>query len=140
MSSENKALVRRWFNEVWNEKRVASIDELLGEQSLIHGLDGRPIDGPAAFKPFHAAFIDAFPDITIYIDELIEEGDKVAVRFTCTGKNTGSGLGFAPTNRDATFTGMAIVRVVGGKAVEAWNNFDQLGMLQQLGVLPAPHS
>ena len=94
--------------------------------------------GPAAFKPFDEAFVNAFPNIRIQIQELIEEGDKVAARYTCTGMNSGDGLGFAPTHRSATFTGMAIVRIENGMAVEAWNNVDRLTMLQQLGMVPAP--
>src|SRR5689334_10889277 len=105
MSSTSKVLVERWFEEVWNQKRVAAIDELLAGHSRLHGLGPTSLEGPAAFKPFHAAFVDAFPDIRIQIDELVEEGDKVAVRFTCTSTHTGHGLGVAPTNRRATFTG-----------------------------------
>jgi steroid delta-isomerase-like uncharacterized protein len=137
MSLANKALVQRWFEEVWNQKRVAAIDELLAGHSRLHGLGALPFDGPAAFKPFHAAFVDAFPDLNIHIDELVAEGDNVAARFTCTGTHTGPGLGIAPTNRRATFTGMTVVRVQDGRAVEAWNNFDRYGLLQQLGVIPA---
>ena len=138
MSSANKALVQKWFDDVWNNKRVSAIDELLAGHARLHGLGEQALEGPAAFKPFHEAFVRAFPNIRIQIHELIEEGDKVAARYTCTGLNTGDGLGFAPTHRAATFTGMAIVRIENGKAVEAWNNFDQLTMLQQLGVVPAP--
>jgi steroid delta-isomerase-like uncharacterized protein len=137
MSVPNKTLVQRWFDEVWNDKRHAAIDELLAGHSRLHGLGAGPLEGPAAFKPFHAAFVDAFPDIRIHIDELVAEGDKVAARFTCTGTHTGHGLGIPPTNRRATFSGMAMVRVENGLAVEAWNNFDQYGMLQQLGAIPA---
>lgn len=137
MSQTNKAVVRRWFDEVWNQKRIAAIDELLAGHSRLHGLGEMPLEGPAAFKPFHAAFVDAFPDIHVHIDELVAEGDLVAARFTCTATHAGHGLGVPPTNRRAMFTGMSLVRIENGLAVEAWNNFDQLGMLQQLGIVPA---
>ena len=134
MSEANKALVRRWFNEVWNEGRAETIDELMAADSRVHGLGDLP-SGPAGFKPFHAAFRNAFPDMQITLDDLVAEGDKVASRFTATATHRGDGLGFPATNRPARFTGMGCIRVRNGKLVEGWNNFDQLGMLQQLGVV-----
>ena len=140
MVSENKALVQRWFDEVWNEGRVDAIDELLAQDSVVHGLGEGQMRGAAAFKPFHAAYRDAFPDVRIEIEDMVEEGDKVAFRWTGTASHRGQGLGFAATNRSVRFQGMGIIRVRNGKLVEGWNTFDQLGMLQQLGVvqLPAP--
>src|SRR5262249_18321993 len=78
-----------------------------------------------------------FADLHIRIDDLIEEGDRVAVRWHCTGTLTGSGLGVAPTGKPMQITGMSILRVHDEQIVEAWNNFDVLGMHQQLGTLGA---
>jgi steroid delta-isomerase-like uncharacterized protein len=81
---------------------------------------------------------NAFPDLMIKIDELVEEGDLVAFRWHCTATHRGDGLGFPATGRPVSFNGMGFIRVERGKLVEGWNNFDQLGMLQQLGVVNPP--
>ena len=139
MSAENKALLRRWFDEVWTKGRTAGIDEMLVPHSVVHGL-GADLHGPAGFKPFHAAYRNAFPDIVIQIDAIVAEGDIVAARWSGTGTHQGDGLGFPATGRRAHFNGMVFVRVADGKLVEGWNNFDQLGLLQQLGVVNPPSS
>ena len=137
MSADNKAIVYRWFEEVWNKGRVEVIDEMIAEHSVVHGLAGE-LRGPAGFKPFHATFRAAFPDLSIVVDEVITEGDLAAARFTCTGTHQGDSLGFPATGRKVHFTGMTFVRTAGGQVVAGWNNFDQLGMLQQLGVVAPP--
>jgi steroid delta-isomerase-like uncharacterized protein len=137
MSAETKTLVRRWFEEVWNKGRVAAIDELLAPNGVVHGL-GEDMQGAAAFKPFHAAYRDAFPDVKIELEDLIAEEDKVAFRWSATATHKGNGLNFAATNRPVRFSGMGIIRVENGKLVEGWNIFDQLGMMQQLGVVNLP--
>jgi steroid delta-isomerase-like uncharacterized protein len=137
MSAENKALVRRWFEEVWNKGDVAAIDELFAANGISHGL-GMDQRGPAGFKPFHAAYRDAFPDVRLELEDVIAEEDMVACRWTATATHRGKGLGFPATNRQVRFSGMAFIRVQDGKLVEGWNNFDQLGMLQQLGIVNLP--
>lgn len=137
MSTENKALVRRWFEEVWNKGRAAAIDEMLASETVVHGL-GTDLHGPAGFKPFHTAYRNAFPDVRIQIDDIVAEGDTVAARWSGTGTHRGDGLGFKATGRHVHFAGMLFVRVERGELVEGWNNFDQLGMLQQLGVVNLP--
>jgi steroid delta-isomerase-like uncharacterized protein len=137
MSAENKALVRRWFDQVWNKGRTESIDEMLADRAVLHGL-GADMRGPSEFKVFHAAYRDAFPDVVIQIEHLIADDDLVAVRWSAAATHNGGGLGFAATGRRVQFTGMAFARVEGGKIVEGWNNFDQLGLLQQLGVVNLP--
>ena len=134
MSEANKALVRRWFKEVWNDGRAAAIDEMLAADSVVHGL-GDEMRGVDAFKPFHAAYRDAFPDVQITVEAVIAEGDMVAARWSATGTHRGDGLGFPATHQRAHFTGMTMCRVRNGKLVEGWNTFDQLGMMQQLGVV-----
>ena len=138
MSAEHKDLVRRWFQEVWNKGSVTAIDEMLSADAVVHGLGPADLHGTAGFKTFHAAYRDAFPDVVIQIDELIDEGHIVAVRWSGTGTHRGAGLGFPATGKRAQFNGMTFVRVQHGKLVEGWNNFDQLGMLQQLGVVKLP--
>jgi steroid delta-isomerase-like uncharacterized protein len=137
MSAENKALAHRWFDEVWNKGQASSIDELLAGDAVVYGL-GENLQGPAGFKPFHDAYRGAFPDLSIRLEEVITEGDKVAVRWSATGTHRGDTLGFPATGKRVQMTGMAFLKVKGGQFVEGWNTFDQLGMLQQLGVAPRP--
>jgi len=136
--SDNEALIKRWFEEVWNCGRADAIDEMFAENGIAHGLsgaDGEPLRGPAAFKVFHESFRNAFPDIVVTVEQTVSEGDLLAVRCTARGKHTGDGLGLAATNAPMEITGMAMVRIQGGKIVEAWNNFDFMTMHQQLGTL-----
>ena len=138
MSEENKALIRRWFEEVWNKGRAEAIDEMFAEGAVAHGLadaGGQELRGPAGFKPFFQTFRDAFPDIQVIVEDTVAEGDRVAARCTVRGRHQGDTLGFAATAKPTEFTGMSIVRVKDGKIVEAWNNFDFMAMFQQLGAL-----
>ena len=137
MSAQNKALVRRWFEQVWNKGRAESIDELLSDRSVVHGL-GADLRGPSGFKPFHAAYRDAFPDLALHIEHILADDDLVAVHWSATATHSGGGLGFAATGKPVKFSGMAFIRVEGNKLVEGWNSFDQLGLLQQIGVVTVP--
>ena len=133
----NKALVRRWFEEVWNKGRAEAIDEMFAADGIAHGLSGdeaAPLKGPVDFKPFHGTFRGAFPDIVVTVEDVIAEGDKVAARCSVRGKHAGDHLGVAATNTDVDFTGISIARIKDGKIVEAWNNFDFLRMNQQVGI------
>jgi steroid delta-isomerase-like uncharacterized protein len=134
----NKALVRRWFEEVWNKGRADAIGEMLAEEGVVHGLSddaAKPLKGPADFLPFHSQFREAFPNIEVVVEDTIAEGDKVAVRCSVRGKHEGNSLGFESTGTTAEFDGIAIVRVKDGRFVEAWNNFDFMKMYRQLGAI-----
>ncbi len=138
MSEENKALVRRWFEEVWNRGRAEAIDEMFAEDGIAHGLSdaaGEPLRGPAGFRPFFQSFREAFPDIEVVVEDVIAEGDKLAARCSVRAKHQGDTLGFRATNRPIEITGMVFIRARDGKIVEAWNNFDFMAMFQQLGAL-----
>jgi predicted ester cyclase len=137
MSIDNKALVAMWFEEVWNKGRVEAIDDMMAPTCVVHGLEPQAQD-IQAFKRFHAAYRDAFPDITITVEHAVADGDFVAVRWSGAATHRGHGLGFAATNLPATFSGMVFARIENGKLVEGWNNFDRFGMLQQLGVIALP--
>ena len=138
MSEENKALVRRWFAEVWNKGRADEIPEMFAADGIAHGLSddaANPLRGPAGFLPFHAQFREAFPDIEVVVEDQIAEGDKVATRCSVRGKHAGDSLGFAATQAPVEFTGVTITRIKNGKIVEAWNNFDFMRMYKQLGAI-----
>ena len=137
MSEENKAVLRRWFDEVWNEGRSEVIEELFDEYGIAHGLSddsGNPIKGPRDYRPFYEVFRQAFPNINVVIDDMIAEGDKVAARCSVRGKHEGEFMGKAATQAPVEFTGITIVRVENGKIVEAWNNFDFMNLYKQCGI------
>jgi steroid delta-isomerase-like uncharacterized protein len=138
MSEKNRALIHRWFDEVWNNGRTTAIDEMFADNGIAHGLgddSANPLRGPEGFKEFHAKFREAFPDILITVEDTICEGDRIAARCSVRGKHTGHSLGFAATDAAVEFTGIAIVRVNDGKIVEAWNNFDFMTLYKQLGAI-----
>jgi len=138
MPAANKVLVHRWFEEVWNKKREAAIHEMLREDALVYGLAEKPneaIRGPEGFLPFWRKFISAIPDVSVALQSVLVEGDKVAVRCSVTGTYSGKGFGLEATNARISFTGMAILQVKDGKFSEGWNNFDFLSLYQQLGLI-----
>ena len=138
MSDANRALVHRWFEEVWNKGRVDAIDEMFASDGIAHGLpadSGQPLRGSDGFKAFHQKFRGAFPDIVVTVEDTVVEGDKVAARCHVRARHTGDSLGLAATHQPIEISGMTIARVKGGKIVEAWNNFDFLSLYQQIGAI-----
>ena len=138
MSGENVALVRRWFEEVWNKGRAEAIEEMFDEEGVAHGLadeSGAELRGPAHFRAFHGRFREAFPGVEVVVEDAISEGDRVAARCTVRARHEGDSLGFAATRRPVEFTGMTFARVRGGKIVEAWNNFDFMALFVQIGAV-----
>ncbi|HEV8430289.1 MAG TPA: ester cyclase [Pyrinomonadaceae bacterium] len=138
MSEQNKQLVRRWFEEVWNKGHADAIEEMFAEDGIAHGLSDdptNPIRGPRDFRPFHTLFREAFPNMNIVIEDMVAEGDKVAARCSVRAKHEGEFLGRIATQSPVEFTGIAIVRIDNGKIVEAWNNFDFMTLHKQVGLL-----
>lgn len=138
MSEENKELVRRWFEEVWNKGRVEAIEEMFDANGIAHGLSDdpeNPIKGPRDFRPFHTVFRDAFPNMMIVIEDMVAEGDKVAARCSVRATHEGEFLGRSATESPVDFAGITIVRIDKGKIVEAWNNFDFMTLHRQVGLL-----
>ena len=140
MSEANKALVRRWFEEVWNQGREATIDELFAVDGVGYGLGDTEVTtrGPAELKPFVRNLRGALPDMHVTIEDCIAEGDRVVVRLNVDGTHNGGHLGVAPTGRPVRIAGLVVLRLANGKIVEGWNSWDQLGLLRQIGALPAP--
>ncbi len=139
MSEENKALVRRFIEEVWNNGNLDVIDELVAENHVDHdpAQAGAP-SGRQGMRAFVEMYRSAYPDTHLEIGEVIAEGDLVAMTWTATGTHQGELMGIAPTGRSVTVTGMGVDRISGGQIVESWANYDALGMLAQLGAIPAP--
>jgi len=141
MSAEEiKALVRRFFEESnkGKEAALAVIDELFATNIAYHGGGGEEIRGIKDYKQSTSESYNASPDLHFTIDDIVAEGDKVAVRLTFSGTNKGEIMGIPPTNKKLTIWGINIYRVVGGKFVEGWERADTLGLMQQLGVVPTP--
>jgi steroid delta-isomerase-like uncharacterized protein len=138
MAMNNKELTRRWFEEVWNKRRVAAIEELSDPSAVVFGLaDGGKPMGFDQFLPFYTRFTETFPDIRIIVDEVLEDGDKTVARLHAVGTHTGGAMGVPPTGNRINITGIIITRWKDGKIIEAWNEFDAWGMMQQISG-PAP--
>ncbi|MEO8744675.1 MAG: ester cyclase [Candidatus Dormiibacterota bacterium] len=139
MSDQNKTLARRSVEEVWNQRRLAVIDELIAPNATFHdtNVPGGKFTGADGYKKFVETYLAAFPDVHFTINDLIEEGDRVVTRWSATGTHKGALMAIPPTNKRATVTGVDITRYENGKVVEEWLNYDMLGMLHQLGVIPA---
>jgi steroid delta-isomerase-like uncharacterized protein len=131
--AENKQLVRRWFEEVWNKGRAEAIDEMCAPHAVVHGLDGKDVAGIEVLRALHTKFHGAFSESRVYINHIVAEADMVAVHWTRTATHSGEALGFSATGRTIAFGGTLFVRVEAGKLAESWNYVDQAGMLQQLG-------
>ncbi len=135
-TEKNTAIVRRLFEEVM-KGNLAIADEFIAADYAQHSVFGIP-NGREGFKQFFMAFAAAVPDSHLVIEDVIAEGDKVVTRLTITGTQTGTLQGIPPTGKKFSMRGIDIFRVVDGKIVEHWDAVDQLGMLQQLGVIPIP--
>ena len=134
-TEENKAVVRRMYEE-WNKRNLAGIWELYAPDYVYHGTGVFPDLDLAAMKQMVPAFWTAFPDEHMVVEDMIAEGDKVAYRFTFRGTHQGDFMGIPPTGKQVSVTGITIDRIKDGKVVESWANYDTLGLLQQLGVIP----
>ncbi len=134
---ENVGLMRRWFNEVWNEGRIQTVHDLLAPDAVGIGEleDGGELRGPADFVPFIERVRGAFPDMNIVVDDAFGAGDKVVLRWTATMTHRGEYLGMPATGKTVRITGMSMVRIAGNQIVEGWDNWDQVAMLKQLGAL-----
>ena len=139
MSTENnKALIRRVYEEAINQGNLALFDDLVSSDYVLHDPNyPQPVRGAEGLKQYIQVFRTAYPDLHFTIEDIIGEGDTVAVRQTSRGTHRGELFGIPPTGKQPTVTGMTYHRFVNGKLVERWVNYDGLGMLQQLGVVPA---
>lgn len=136
MSEANKAFATLWFDKVWNQGRRDAIGEMLAPDGVFH--DGsETATGPDGFYAFFDRIHAAFSDIHITIEFTMAEGDDVCLRWSCTLRHTGSGLGMPPTGRIVNTTGISIIRMGNGKLAEGWHNWDMLGLMQQIADAPA---
>jgi steroid delta-isomerase-like uncharacterized protein len=139
MSEENKALARRMFEEVLNQGNISLIDEFVAADVVEHEEMPPEIPpGREGVKAMFTMFRGAFPDFNASVDEVIAEGDKVVVRSTWSGTHQGEFMGIPTTGKRVSFGVIDIMRYADGVVVEHWGQMDSMGMMQQLGVIPAP--
>jgi steroid delta-isomerase-like uncharacterized protein len=134
MCEENKNLVRRWFEEVWNKGRISAIAEMFHPSGQAFGFpdpDG-VISGPEEFANICKTFHETFPDIQFTVDDLVAEGDKVAVRWTATMTHLGDALGFPASSKKARLCGSSFLICGNGQILNGWNYMDLTRMLLQL--------
>jgi steroid delta-isomerase-like uncharacterized protein len=136
MSEENKAVIRRVYDELWNRGNPAVADELFSPAYVRHA-PFHPLRGPEGIKEAVRVIRAAFPDVHIAIEDLVAEGDRVVVRWATTGTHRGAFRDLAPTGKRVAVEGITISRLAEGKVAEEWVHWDTQSMMQQLGVLPA---
>lgn len=134
---QNRVVVRRVIEEVINRGHWDAVDELFATNFTLHdGPPGLP-GGPEGAKQWFGLFRTAFPDIHLSIDDMLAEGDKVATRFTACGTHAGELFGIPSTQKPVTWTGLVLSHLEHGKVTDDWVHLDRLGLMQQLGVIPA---
>jgi steroid delta-isomerase-like uncharacterized protein len=137
MSEANKDVVRRLFEEVWNNSNLQVADEVFAPTYIHHDPSTPDVGrGPESEKKRATLYRTAFPDLRLTIDDIIAEGETVMARWSCRGTHKGDLSGIAPTGKHISISGVSIARFANGKIVEGWINWDALGLMQQLGVVP----
>lgn len=118
----------RWFEEVWNNRNVHAIPQLLAEGAIGHLEGGKRIVGPQEFIDFQSDMLEALPDVKIEILNSLSDGDDACILWQATATHTGHGLNLQPTGRPVTFRGMSWLHIVDGKIIEGWDSWN-LGAL-----------
>ncbi len=139
---QNKEIVQRIFNEFWRGGNTNVLDQLLAPDVTNHDLSKEPISGRNPYKEWATGFRQVtgtgFPDLDIALDAIIAEGDLVAKRWTFRGTHTGEYMGIPASGKQVVMAGITMYRLQGGQVRETWWTYDALGMMQQLGAIPAP--
>ena len=135
MLEKNKAIVRRWYEEMWNKGNLELIDELIAPDVTGHS-PIQNVDGVESSKRYVTMTRAAFPDLHFTIEEMIAEGDKVVAVRTLAGTHRGEYLGVAPTGNHVNITGINIFRIADGRIAETSTFVDRLDLMEQLGATP----
>ena len=137
MSQENVKLMRRWFDEVWNKGKIATIHELMAADAVGIGQAGPEvaIKGPHEFQVFVERLRGAFPDIHVTIEDAFESGDRAVARWSATMTHTGGHLGLPASNKKVRITGISMIQVANDKIVAGWDNWDQMTLLKEIGAI-----
>ena len=139
-ADKNIQIMRRWFQEVWNEGRTETIHDLFSPHAVAHGQESAEgeLHGPHEFEAFVRKIRAAFPDMQLTVEDVFATDDKGVLRWSGVMKHTGDALGMPASGRTVRLRGITLVRFADGKVVESWDNWDQLGMLQQIGAFSPP--
>lgn len=137
VSSERASLVRRFLVDAYSEGNLDLLDAIVAEDYVDRNAPPGTAPGRDGVRNLMAYFRGAFPDFHFSIEETIEEGDKIAVRYTVSGTHLGELFGIPPTGKTVSVGGISIYRVAGDRLQEAWVQYDALGLMQQLGAVPA---
>jgi steroid delta-isomerase-like uncharacterized protein len=135
---DNKAIIRAYVEMVWNRKQVDRAEEVVASDFIDHAPLPGQAPGLEGAKRKWAMYLTAIPDLRVTTEDLVAEGDKVAVRRSYEGTHQGELLGIPATDKQLQVGSISIFRLVDGKIAENWEQLDRLALLQQLGVIPAP--
>ena len=138
MSAENKAIIRRLYEEIWNKRKVELVGEIISPSHALQApnVSGSAV-GPEAYKRQLMLFFAGYPDLHFLVEDTIAEADKVVACWTLSGTHRGEYLGVPATNKKVSVDGITIHHIANGKIMDSYSNWDALGMMQQLGVVPA---
>ena len=139
MSEENKALAYRFHMDIFQQGNLGIVYQLISPDFVWHApAPPEWVHGPEGVRRAAIELRAGYPDLDFTHEDTLAEGDRVMIRWTMRGTHNGPLMGTPPTGKSVTVTGVDIFRIAGGQIVELWQHFDQLGMLQQLGVIPTP--
>lgn len=133
---QNKSIARRFFEDAYNTGNIALLEQLLAPTYVDHKAPPGTPPGPQGIAQIITMFRRAFPDLQFTIEDQVAEGDTVATRYTFRGTQQGELMGIPPTGKHVSIGGISIYRIADGKMQQAWIEYDMLGLLQQLGVVP----
>jgi steroid delta-isomerase-like uncharacterized protein len=138
-TEENKAITRRFLEEIFTGGNLELVDELFAPDFILHDSSvPQEVRGVEALKQYITMYRTAYPDTHFTVEDQIAEGNEVVTRWTGQGTHQGELMGIPPTGNQVTVTGIEVDRVSGGKIEESWVSYDALGMMQQLGIVPSP--
>ena len=138
MPEDSKGITRRLIEEAYNDGRLETVDELFAADAVAHDPAlQQDIVGTLALREMIGAFRQGFPDLALLIEDQIADADRVVVRWVVRGTHTGDLWGIAATGKEVTVTGTTTYRFSQGRIAESWANWDTIGLMQQLGVVPS---
>jgi steroid delta-isomerase-like uncharacterized protein len=137
MLADNKTLILRLYEELWNKRKLEAVSEIISPSHALQApnVSGSAV-GPEAYKRQLMLFLGGYPDLRFTIEDMVAENDKVVACWTFSGTHKGDFMGVPATNRKVSVDGITIHHIAGGKIMDSYSNWDTLGMMQQLGVIP----
>ena len=135
---ENKTLAGRWLDEIWNKVNLAAVDELCTTNFTFSYAAPGVSNDREGYKQTVIMLTSGVSDLKVTLEDMVAEGDKVAVRWKGNSKHTGEYMGIPPTGKQLSMTGISIARIEGSKIAEEWGEMDMMGLMQQIGAFPPP--